>query len=159
MPDVHSILCSTHVKWLAKWIIYPAGGLVLLTILQTIISHVVEQYIPQLENKTAYGITVLSQWTNSELISLGLTIIIIGLVASWQVNRAQDNEKKARQEYEKYRADVRKKFMEYIDHATSKLQYIEGSCKFVWNEESIEHQISQLPLGKEKAEELFKLLK
>jgi hypothetical protein len=69
----------------------------MLTLLQAIITRWADPYITQLLNGTAFTSTLISlqtiNWINPQSVSLGITAIIIGLMASWQVGRAQDKTK------------------------------------------------------------------
>ncbi len=85
-----------------------AGGFVLLTLLGHTITRWADPYITQLLNGTTHSKLDLLQinvnWTNSQLISLGFAAVVIGLTASWLVNRAQDKTKEAESEFKKVEA-------------------------------------------------------
>ena len=157
---------SSH-PWLRKlfWAIYPIVVFVVLTVIRDLLAIFVHPYNIQffniINNNTASLNKNILGWVNSDSIVLGFTLIIVGLTASWYLNRTKDKvkndaiemvkktEKEANERVKKAKDDAklgaRASFAKYLEFQTGKRVYVGSKIKIVYNQESIDSLIDQLP--------------
>lgn len=96
--------------WMRKvlWVIGSAGAFVMVTYLRDLLTLVIHPYNIQLLNLTGHSVNALNtpSWgfANFDWVSLILTAIVIGLIASWKVNQAQNKIKEVESELKEAKA-------------------------------------------------------
>jgi gas vesicle protein len=79
-------------SWLRRWAL-AIGAVILTPIISNIITHITDPIVLKSLNESGNIIVVLRKmgigWSISDLFSLLLTALIIGLIASWQVQKSK----------------------------------------------------------------------
>lgn len=100
--------------WLQKisWLIYTVVVLIIVTVAEDIITTIFHPFSVRLvnatQNSTYFSGENVQSWANFDLVPLALTLIIVGLTASWWVNRAQNKTKKIESELKEAEASAKR---------------------------------------------------
>ncbi|GEM_PF-6805520 len=101
-----STALSSIIDWLKRWGIYSLGGIIILTIFEKTVEYIVDPFIIQAYNLTAIEIESLRS-ADYTWVAPMLTVIIVGLIASWRVNVINDKLNKAKNELCEWKNDCK----------------------------------------------------